>query len=674
MKRKMSFLVAGLLCLSLCLGAEAAGTVTDTLTVRVGYYGMEQDRYVEVATYHWSELYDALPLHYEAYSFFRSTDDGTYNTVIDSAYGFYLADLLDYAGIYSGDISVVAFYTRDQSVGFFTSFTYADLFGTQRYYYNDLSAHISPVYDENGALTGYDGDEAWNDCWTVQPMLALEDSWVSYEIGTEHTAPNYSSLGTGNRFRLLFGQSYPLECRTNQSAKYTHTLFITLQGAPKITEEPPELDGTLGSHSATFQISVGQQALRDALAQYLDIASSDSSVLEITGITPSWGALTGIRPGKLASRMLEEGMTEHQVDRVLRDTYFVSPERRRLCIETAEASRRAKAELKPEDISLYVGIPFCPTRCAYCSFVSQSVERTLGLVEPYLEVLHREITDAARMVQETGLHIKSFYMGGGTPTTLSTDQMDRLLTHLNRSFDLSGCAEYCIEAGRPDTIDREKLQVLLDHGVDRISVNPQSLEDHVLTAIGRRHTARDVEEAMALATGMGFPHVNMDLIAGLPEDTPEGFRRTLDKCLSYGADNITVHTLSLKKGSRILLENFTIPSAEAVGEMLDYANAALRQADFRPYYLYRQKYMSGSFENTGWCISGAEGLYNIYIMEELHSILSLGAGGSTKMVDPVHQRIERVFHTKYPTEYIQRSEKLEENLSAFRQFHENMRG
>lgn len=229
MKRKMSFLVAGLLCLSLCLGAEAAGTVTDTLTVRVGYYGMEQDRYVEVAIYHWSELYDALPLHYEAYSFFRSTDDGTYNTVIDSAYGFYLADLLDYAGIYSGDIAVVAFYTRDQSVGFFTSFTYADLFGTQRYYYNDLSAHISPVYDENGTLTGYDGDEAWNDCWTVQPMLALEDSWVSYEIGTEHTAPNYSSLGTGNRFRLLFGQSYPLECRTNQSAKYTHTLFITLQ-------------------------------------------------------------------------------------------------------------------------------------------------------------------------------------------------------------------------------------------------------------------------------------------------------------------------------------------------------------------------------------------------------------------------------------------------------------
>ena len=269
--------------------------------------------------------------------------------------------------------------------------------------------------------------------------------------------------------------------------------------------------------------------------------------------------------------------------------------------------------------------------------------------------------------------IKSFYMGGGTPTTLSAQQMDRLLTHLNRSFDLSGCVEYCIEAGRPDTITRDKLQVLLDHGADRISVNPQSLEDTVLQAIGRRHTARDIEDTMALAASMGFPHVNMDLIAGLPADTPEGFRRTLDKCLTFGADNITVHTLSLKKGSRILLEGLPIPTAADVARMLDYADPTLRAAGFSPYYLYRQKYMSGSFENVGWCISGAEGLYNIYIMEELHSILSLGAGGSTKMVDPVRGRIERVFHAKYPTEYIQRPEKIAENLAAFRAFHEKMK-
>ena len=394
---------------------------------------------------------------------------------------------------------------------------------------------------------------------------------------------------------------------------------------------------------------------------------------DVTGVTPSWGALTGIRPGKLAARLLEQGKTPAQVSRILGDTYYVSPSRRRLAVETAQAGLRAKADLRPEDISLYIGIPFCPTRCAYCSFVSQSVEKSLGLMDPYLEVLCREITDAAQMVRETGLRIKSFYMGGGTPTTLSARQMDRLLTHLNRSFDLSGCVEYCIEAGRPDTITREKLQVLLDHGADRISVNPQSLEDEVLRAIGRRHTARDIEDTMALAASMGFPHVNMDLIAGLPADTPEGFRRTLDKCLTFGADNITVHTLSLKKGSRILLEGLPIPTAEDVARMLDYADPTLRAAGFSPYYLYRQKYMSGSFENVGWCISGAQGLYNMYIMEELHSILSLGAGGSTKMVDPVRGRIERVFHAKYPTEYIQRPEKIAENLAAFRAFHEKMK-
>ena len=394
---------------------------------------------------------------------------------------------------------------------------------------------------------------------------------------------------------------------------------------------------------------------------------------QVTGVTPSWGALTGIRPAKLAAGYLEQGMTPRQVDRLLRDTYCVSRTRRELCIEAAQAGLKAKAELRPEDISLYIGIPFCPTRCAYCSFVSQAVEKSFGLMEPYLEVLLGEITRAAQMVEDLGLHIKSFYMGGGTPTTLSAGQMDRLLTHLNRSFDLSHCAEYCIEAGRPDTIDREKLRVLLDHGCDRISVNPQSLEDSVLQAIGRRHTAADIEQTMALATSMGFKHVNMDLIAGLPADTPEGFRRTLDKCLSFGADNITVHTLALKKGSRILLEGQKIPSAEAVGQMLDYSVSALRGADFHPYYLYRQKYMSGSFENIGWCISGAEGLYNIYIMEELHSILSLGAGGSTKMVDPAAGRIERVFHAKYPNEYITRPEKIQKNLEDFADFYRRMK-
>ena len=284
MKRFLALCLLLLLCL-IPPRARAAGAVTDTLTVKVGYFGMETEQYVQVGSYHWSELYNALPLYQNAYSFFRSGTDGDYRTVIDSAYGFYLTDLLDYAGVYSGDVQSIAFYTQDQDVGFFTSFTAADLFYTERYYFNDLAAHIRPVYDEAGNVVAYNADEAWGDCRTVQPMLALEDSWVSYEIGTEHTAPNYASLGTGNRFRLLFGQSYPMECRTNQSAKYTHTLYITLQGAPKVCDELPELDGEIGSHSVTFRVSVGQQALRDALAQFLNISSSDSSVLEITGIT-----------------------------------------------------------------------------------------------------------------------------------------------------------------------------------------------------------------------------------------------------------------------------------------------------------------------------------------------------------------------------------------------------
>ena len=393
----------------------------------------------------------------------------------------------------------------------------------------------------------------------------------------------------------------------------------------------------------------------------------------IMGRVPVWGSLTGVRPAKLAARLLRSGMTPKEADRELERTYLVSEPRRRMCIEAAQAGIAAKEALAPNEISLYVGIPFCPTRCAYCSFVSQSVERSFKLMEPYLQALEQEITLAAQMVKDTGLKIKSFYMGGGTPTTLSAQQMAHLLDHLNRSFDLSGVVEYCIEAGRPDTIDREKLQVLLDHGADRISINPQSLDDNVLRAIGRRHTAADILSAMELATSMGFPHVNMDLIAGLPADTPQGFRKTLAQCIKSGADNITVHTLALKKGSRLTLEGSPIPSAEAVAEMLDYADPALRRAGFAPYYLYRQKYMSGSFENVGWCISGAEGLYNIYIMEELHSILSLGAGGSTKMVDIRRDdRIERIFHPKYPTEYIQRQAQIGADLEKFAAFHREM--
>lgn len=391
---------------------------------------------------------------------------------------------------------------------------------------------------------------------------------------------------------------------------------------------------------------------------------------EVLGSAPPWGMLTGVRPDKPVTWALAAGKTTLQALQMMEEEYFVSPDRAALAVETGGVALRAARDLGKQDIAVYVGIPFCPTRCAYCSFVSQSVERSFALVPPYVDALCGEISAGGEMVRRAGLRVRTFYMGGGTPTTLTAEQMDRVLTAFETSFDRTACEEITVEAGRPDTITAEKLVVLRTHGVTRVSVNPQTFEENVLRAIGRCHTAADIDRAMELVARCGFPHVNMDLIAGLPEDTAEGFRRSLDRCLTYGPDDITVHTLALKKGSRILTEGLRIPGAETVAEMLDYASPTLRTAGYRPYYLYRQKYMSGSFENIGWCRSGGECWYNVDIMSELCSILSFGAAGSTKMVVPGTSQIQRAFNVKYPTEYIQRPEKWQANQTAFAAFYE----
>ena len=376
--------------------------------------------------------------------------------------------------------------------------------------------------------------------------------------------------------------------------------------------------------------------------------------VQALGREPPWGGLTGVRPVKLPTRALEQGATRRQADRLLRDLYRVSAPRRALALDCAQATLAAKRTLAPEDVSLYVGIPFCPTRCAYCSFVSADVGRTFSLMEPYVDALCREIAAAGAAVRRGGRRIKSVYIGGGTPTTLSPALLDRLMGALEGAFDLSACAEYTVEAGRPDTITAEKLSVLRERGCTRVSVNPQSMDDRVLAAIGRAHSAADILQAWDLVRRAGFPYANMDLIAGLPTDTPEGFRASLDQVLSLGPENVTVHTLALKKGSRLTLEkNGALPAPEQVSAMLDYAWGALRAAGYAPYYLYRQKYMSGGFENVGWCRPGAESLYNICMMEELHTILSLGSGGVTKVIDPRAGSLVRQANPKYPKEYIE---------------------
>ena len=367
---------------------------------------------------------------------------------------------------------------------------------------------------------------------------------------------------------------------------------------------------------------------------------------------PPWGALSGVRPTKITTRHLLEGGSVRSADKLMRDTYYVTDERRALALDCSASTVKAASLLDPMDVSLYVGIPFCPTRCIYCSFVSRTIGKRSDLIEPYLEALLKEIEVTGRLLANSGRKVRTIYIGGGTPTSLSTPQMIRLLDAIRASFDLSGLLEFTVEGGRPDTLDLEKLTAIRQHGADRMSINPQTMEDSVLAVCRRPHTGEDVLRSFHQAEEAGFDVINMDLIAGLPTDTFEGFCRSLDTAIGLNPANITVHTLALKKGADLFEDRFGLPSAEMVADMVDYANAALRAAGYKPYYLYRQKYMSGSFENVGWSRDGLDSLYNIYMMEEVHTILSLGGGGMNKVNLP-DGRLERFHNPKFPEQYIE---------------------
>ena len=390
----------------------------------------------------------------------------------------------------------------------------------------------------------------------------------------------------------------------------------------------------------------------------------------VLGQEPPWGALTGVRPVKLPTRCMLAGGTPEQAQAELEGEYRVSPLRAKLAVDCAQASLAVDREVREDQVSLYIGIPFCPTRCAYCSFVSADVGRTLKLVEPYLAAVLEEVEYTGRVLKESGLSIHSLYVGGGTPTTLSAGQLEALFSAARAHLPLETCVEYTVEAGRPDTITREKLEVLRDQGVERISINPQTLEDQVLAAIGRKHSARDILDAYALAREVGFDSINMDLIAGLPRDSFEGFRRSLEGVLSLEPENVTVHTLALKKGSRLMEEGAALPSGEETARMLDFSRETLRGAGYLPYYLYRQKYMSGSLENVGWCLPGKESVYNIIMMEELQTVVSIGGGGVTKLVDRKNGRIVRLPNPKYPHDYLTSRDKIlaqKDEIAAFYQ-------
>lgn len=372
---------------------------------------------------------------------------------------------------------------------------------------------------------------------------------------------------------------------------------------------------------------------------------------KITGIVPKWGVITGIRPVKQVNRYLNRDMSESEIFDAMQRDYLCSREKCGIAMKTALSQKKILDELDKKSFSLYVSIPFCPTRCSYCSFVSQSIEQCMGQIPLYLDNLCREIEYTGKLVSRLGLVLDTVYFGGGTPTTLEAAQLERLMKSIAASFDMSHLREYTVEAGRPDTITKEKLEAIKRNGCTRVSINPQTLSDSVLEKIGRKHNTEQFYKAFELAREVGFDCINNDIIAGLPSDTPESFAFTADKLIDMGAENITVHTLSIKRAARLnrdreegLLEN-------PADKMVSYATKRLLESGYVPYYLYRQKNMLENLENIGWSKPGRESLYNVYIMEEVQTILAVGAGGSTKLVDLDGKRLKRVFNYKFPLEY-----------------------
>ena len=391
---------------------------------------------------------------------------------------------------------------------------------------------------------------------------------------------------------------------------------------------------------------------------------------DFTGLTQPWGILTGVRPVKLLRRLAEESSEEQAVKKFEKD-FFVSNEKIALSRETEHNERKILELSKPESFSLYVGIPFCPSRCSYCSFVMASIERAEKLIEPYTKLLCEEIKRTAEIANKLGLRLETVYFGGGTPTTLSAEQLDTVLRTVNNSFDMSTCREFTVEAGRPDTIDIAKLFALKENKVDRISINPQTVNDEVLKTIGRKHTAQQFFDAFELARKCGFDNINTDLIAGLPTDTQESFKNKLDSIVRLNAEFFTVNTKNKKRVSRLTTEGVTLDLQQArdAREMHAYTQNILGQHEYIPYYMYRQSRMVGNLENVGWSKKGFESLYNVYVMDETHTILACGSGGVTKLKRNNPDYLERIFNFKYPYEYIDRFDELILRKSGIMQFY-----
>lgn len=432
-------------------------------------------------------------------------------------------------------------------------------------------------------------------------------------------------------------------------------------------------------NTATVDAAVYDKQLKDsAIIKEESDGKSELSVLfysvfsRLLGIEYPWGILYGVRPARFM-HSLTDRFGEDTARSIFKNQYLVTDEKINLTAAVMESENKIIALSKPESFSLYVSIPFCPTRCSYCSFVSHSIENTHRLIDDYVKLLTYEIKNTAQYAKDLGLRLESIYFGGGTPTTLSAEQLTLLFDIIADSFDLSTVREYTVEAGRPDTITIDKLFALKNAGITRISINPQTFNDDVREYIGRHHTTKQTLDALENARSVGFDNINMDFIAGLPTESEQSFCDSIDKAISLGVPSITVHTLSLKTGAYMATRDraFDLTDKILAKKMVDYAGKALYAAGYKPYYMYRQGKSLGNLENVGWCKEGADCLYNVFMMDETHSVFAIGAGAVIKLKNCSSGKIERIYNYKYPYEYIDRFDEILKRKKKINEFYAN---
>lgn len=386
---------------------------------------------------------------------------------------------------------------------------------------------------------------------------------------------------------------------------------------------------------------------------------------KLSDMPTPWGISTGIRPAKTARMMLDENKTDEEILHYMEEEFFVTPKKARLSLDVAKTEFELLKNREENTVSLYVGVPFCPTRCAYCSFISQAVAHNQKFVKPYVEALLKEIEETSRMADSLGYKVETIYFGGGTPTTLSPDDLDRLIKRVKDCFDVTTLREFTVEAGRPDTFSDEMLSVLWENGVNRISINPQTMNQKTLDKIGRRHSVEDTIRAFEMTKKYDFS-INADLIAGLPDESTEDFRKTVEEVCALSPHAVTVHTMYLKRAARLISDFEKLRFAKDMDSMVQLSYDYLTEKGYNPYYLYKQKNTLGNLENVGFSKKGHESLYNIFIMEEIQTILAMGGGASTKMVKG--DRIERVFNPKEASDYINRIDEIIEKKKAALEF------